>query len=809
MFLRPLVVFLAFMALTAGANALGPAPTMAKPYLVAPLVLDGIDREEAWVYPRENIQTGEREVFVEAESLFNLLDGKFNQERIESLKKAVTAQGTLNLRSLQASGLEAEFDLNSLELRLTIPLRYRESSELVLHKTNSKEKVLRPELHSGYLNLRVSQGYRHETQETDPLNARVDLVENINGFVLESGADFQDRAQYPWRRQDTRIRKDDEQNMIRYTLGDLTLSSQGLQEVPAMAGLSIAREFSIQPYRTLRPLSATEVSIKRTSIISVFINGFLYSEVRVNPGVFNIRDFPLALGKNNVRIKVRDDLGQEEFYEFSMVFENSILTKGLSEFTYSAGMPWETSGADRKYNDQNIFTHVFHRYGLTESLTLGLNFQNFNNLSLAGLESSAATGIGYISGQWAQSKQPGHLGLAQRYQYRSYDHTEEDTSTISFKADYEIRDKDFSAINQSRTFNSTFKNRAGVQISFQPYVNSYLLSVGGGKTENFITPDQEFYNVNVVLNFRASLRMELGYTKDVGPAPEERGHISLNWVERAGIYSANAYYDTLQKTTNLSASRNNPYKYDDYRVAVNAQNSEIGQSVNTYGEYLTQPATFRLEQYSSQQSGIKNNVTTLGLNTGIAWTGSSLNGHHAAITQPISDSFTLFKAENLPNGHSVVINPVNIKGEAEVGSQSVAVRDQTGYYNYTLNVDTTSLPVGYPLDKEFFKVQPTYRSGVFIPLKFKLKIMVKGRLLDAQNKPIGYTAGDILNSKGELVDNTFFTNKQGRFFIEGLEPGTYQIVTDKPDLKPINVEVFANENNSVDLRDVVIGNSGE
>ncbi len=793
------------------AQAAGPFPTMEKPYVVAPITVDNSAREDAWVYPRENVETGEREVFIEAAPLFNLLEGKLTEDRLESLKKLVTPQGTLSLQTLQASGLTAEFDFNTLELSVMIPLRYHQTTDLELNKTNTKEKVLRPEPHSGYLNFRFNQSYQHENSEYLPFTARTDLAENINGYVLESSADYQDRTDFKWRRQDTRIRKDDEERMIRYTLGDLSLSGQGLQQVPSIAGFSAVREFAIQPYKTLRPISATEVSIKRSSIISVYINGFLYTEIRVNPGVFNIRDFPLALGQNNVRIKVRDDLGQEEFYEFSMVFENSILAKGLSEFTYSVGMPWVNAAADRAYDNEHFFTHLYHRYGVTDTFTAGLNFQNFMDQALIGVEGSGVTGIGFLSAELGQSSHPGRTGFAQRYQYRTFNRIKGDLFPVTFKAEYENHNEDFSVVNTEGIFNTSFKNRYDAQVSYQPinYLKSLSLSVNAGRIENFTAANQDYYGTNLVFHFWTTCRLELGYTKTFGQSPEDRGLLSFNWVEPRGLYSANAYYDTLNHTTNLAASRNNTYKYDDYRLSFSGQNNDSGHAANVWGEYLTQPASVRLEQYSSDIGGTKENITTVGVNTGIAWTGSSLNGHHAAFTQPVGDSFTLVRAENLPEGHAVTINPIDSHGEAEVkNNRNAVLRDQTAYYKYNLNVDTTSLPVGYPLDKEYYQVQPTYRSGMYIPLKFKHKIVIKGRLLDAKNNPLSYVAGDILNDKGELVDNSFFTNKQGRFFIEGLEPGSYKIVTDRADLNAISVEVLKNENNSLDLKDVVVPVSG-
>ncbi len=111
------------------------------------------------------------------------------------------------------------------------------------------------------------------------------------------------------------------------------------------------------------------------------MNGFLYSQLRLAPGIFNIRDFPLATGQNNVKVKIRDDLGQEETFDFSVLFENTLLGKGVHEFSYSVGLPWTDSGADRAYDNTGAFSTLFHRFGISDQVTLGLNFQNYSRKS--------------------------------------------------------------------------------------------------------------------------------------------------------------------------------------------------------------------------------------------------------------------------------------------------------------------------------------------------------------------------------------------------------------------------------------------
>jgi outer membrane usher protein len=112
--------------------------------------------------------------------------------------------------------------------------------------------------------------------------------------------------------------------------------------------------------------------------------------------------------------------------------------------------------------------------------------------------------------------------------------------------------------------------------------------------------------------------------------------------------------------------------------------------------------------------------------------------------------------------------------------------------------------MGYLMDKEYYGVMPTYKSGVLIDLQIQRKIMVKGRLKLQNGTALSLVAGDIMNAQGQLVDNTFFTNRSGEFVIEGLAPGEYTIITDRKDLKSLRLIVKDDVNNSVHVGDLVV-----
>ncbi|KYG66896.1 hypothetical protein AZI86_07650 [Bdellovibrio bacteriovorus] len=799
--MRFLIFLFSFLTILS-AHGQSVRPALAKPYFVAPVILDKKAIVEVWIFPRDE----RRQFSIEAKPLLEALKSYVPDSTISLLKQKTSPQGVISLVDLESVGISTHFDESRLDITLAIPIKHRKKSDLDLNYIEiDDQKFLRPSGHSGYLNLRTQQSYRYGEVETEklPLNGHLDFVENIHGYVLESMADFTEGDQYPWRRQDTRLRFDNEDKMIRYTLGDLTLGARGFQQAPNVAGLSVVREFSIQPYKTLRPLSNTEIVIKRSSLLEIYVNGFLYSQLRMAPGIFNIRDFPLATGQNSVKVRIRDDLGQEETYDFSVLFENTLLGKGIQEFSYSVGLPWTESGADRAYNDKASFLSAYHRWGVSDQATVGLNFQNYLSKTMAGGEVSGIVNWGYLSldagfaGQGNKTQ-----GFAQRFRYRSLDRMYGVDLPLLFSLEAENRDEAFQAVSVSDLITNNYVQRYDTQISLR-HNDGWVFGVGAGRIIYVGNAEQDNYRANLIVPLTRQARIEFGYQRSNPALPgqdQDRGLVSFNWLESQGRYSASAYYDSLNRNTNINLNRNAKYRYDDFNVLAAFQNSDSTTSGNLTAEYLAQPFSLRLDHFTSQQNSTTIHNTGLGLNTALVWAGS-----HVSLSQPIADSFVIVSADRLPAGQELLINPLDEKGEAQLGPRrTTVVRDMSGYYKYFINVDSTSLPIGYLLDQEFYPVQPTYRSGIAIDLNLQRRIMVRGRLVDKDHQPVAYLAGDIVNAKGELVDNTFFTNKDGGFLIDGLEPGSYKMMTGQGSWKTLEFEVADHPKNILNLGEITL-----
>jgi len=766
--LKNIVLAFFLTALSSPTFAAGPRPALAKPYLVAPITIDNQNVGEAWVFPRD-----ERKNFaLEAAAILEALRPILAPDIYQRLENRKSVEKTLSLADLDSLGLSSTFSESTLELTIRVPLKSRQQNELSLNYSDvTKTKPLTPTQQSGYLNFRFNQAYSDTKM---PLTGNLQFVENIQGFAFESGADYQEHDTHAWRRTDTRLIKDNEEQMLRYTLGDLNVPSRGFQSSPAMGGFAVTREFSIQPYRTARPVSQHEIQIKRPSLVEVYVNNQLYSQLRLPPGRFDVRDFPLISGQNNVRVKIKDDLGQEESFDFSLLFENTILNQDFHEFSYNFGAPWIDSGSDRAYENEKIFTSVFHRMGLTNYVTGGINFQNYLSQNLTGAELSFISDYGYVSIDGAYSQtQSTQSGGGQKIRYRTLDRMfNRDVRTV-LTAEFEKQDRGFRGVSVIPSAINAMDQRYDLQINHD--FRWLYAGMGAAYEKQYDTEAKRIYRGQVVIPFTPWMRFEVSYNKSYGATEEERTLLSFFWSERQGLSTVSSYYDSQAQTFNVSAIKNSLYDYDDYRLRADLTTAANNtRTLHASGEYLTQPATLRLDQFSTRNDLTDQSITTLGVNTGLAWVGSQW-----ALTQPINDSFALISLNDLPPGQALKVNPYGDGAQAQLGPRKQTIlRNLTAYYIQPINLDATSLPVGSLLKREYFAVKSTYRSGILIDGELSQKIAVRGCFLKEDGAPISYASGEIFNEQNQLVDNTLFTTQDGRFYVEGLEPGTYALILD-------------------------------
>jgi outer membrane usher protein len=141
----------------------------------------------------------------------------------------------------------------------------------------------------------------------------------------------------------------------------------------------------------------------------------------------------------------------------------------------------------------------------------------------------------------------------------------------------------------------------------------------------------------------------------------------------------------------------------------------------------------------------------------------------AGMSRPVPSSFAIFKPEDKLKGQKIALKSIAPYVESQTGLFGEITYSQLLAYQYReIQLDPTYLDEGRSLKKEKFVLFPTYKSAHLITLEDQGMVMLKGTLTKTDGSPWPLQVG-------HLGDKTFFTNRDGVFFIEGVEPGSYVI----------------------------------
>jgi outer membrane usher protein len=278
---------------------------------------------------------------------------------------------------------------------------------------------------------------------------------------------------------------------------------------------------------------------------------------------------------------------------------------------------------------------------------------------------------------------------------------------------------------------------------------------------------------DVSLQLSSSWRVSGNYTYVHDALREHRVFLSLTWTERSGRNYAAASYDYSTKTGRLDVIHNPAQPYDDVRLSAGVARSPTNDEASLHANYLAQRAEVQLDHVSTLSRGAgvpTRHLTTPVFATAVAWAGSSVS-----LSRPITDSFVILPTAGPARGKDIAVNPQGTSAEAYAGGFLPAVLPQvTSYYLDPVSLDATALPVGLSLPEEFFQVKTTYKSGAEITIGGKMTYLASGSLALPGGKPLALASGEVV-AAGQTKGPVFFSNRQGRFVVENLEPGKYKL----------------------------------
>ena len=778
-------------------------------------------------------------VLISKADLLERLKGNLDAKARDKALRLEEQGGFVSIPALRSAGVGVTFDKGLQELQLDVAADQRAQNEISL----ASRPQLRPSTAlaeaagiAGYVNIlaEVDHQWGGTTGSIGPggsdgvTSGRLELESAIRlrDTVLENRAVVDgevDTNLCPTaahcvyghttglKRQSSRLVYDDPEQRIRYEIGDTEPLGAPLQSTIETLGVSIEKNsHKLAPTESAAPSAQTSLRIDRPSDVDVIVNGAVMQKLHLRPGIYSVRDLPLATGANEIELVITDDTGQKRSQKLNLFAGNNQLAAGQSEWGVTAGLPSYLRDNDRVYDTSgNYMGTSFLRYGLTEQVTGEAHAQADNRtvmagggaitqtpwgvLALSGAFSNSISGIGWagdaswdlinvkslfserkgsfrLSGEFRSTDfyRPGEfLSLATGILYPEFNYWLRLASSYTVALDDQV----------TATLSGRYQFANAAEASFSPY------TIKGDRYGADITlsrPLGRLASGSLVLGYSNESFLRDAVAMQNSEKADFRLAVRLNFRpdEQTSVTTS---YDSTDRHSTLSAYRSDGNGVGRWDTSVDVQHMGYSDELTANGSlaYYGNRAEVRLSHNSdvegvgfakisptsSTQRSSLQVVTSVAFADGVVGIGPPVRGGAFALVYP---------HESIA-GHEVTVGENDRPRAIADGWGPAVVTDLPAYAPASLPVDVADLPAGYSLGAGAFDLQPKYRQGYALEVGSAYSVSVYGVLEQANGEPVALSTGFARPAGQGQKSVPVFTNAAGKFGAEGLAPGRWII----------------------------------
>lgn len=683
-------------------------------------------------------------------------------DEIKGLVTSIGGQNYLAIKSIQ--GFDVGFEEKTLTLKIAAsPVLFKKT--IIDLSSQRRKNVLRPENNSAFVNYRL--GYSNMDSSLETYNFSTEIGARLsNNLLLSNFSHTRTETGTSSVRLMSSLTRDWRDDLTRLTIGDFFSFSGDLGSTMNLGGLSLSKRYAIDPYFIQRPTADLAGVVSTASEADIYLDGVHLRNVKLNPGGFELQNLNYYGGARDVRVVIKDTFGREQVINQDYYFTNAILGQGLHEYSYNIGVARQNFGFEsNRYN--HIGTSAFHRYGISDDLTLGFRAESlasvFNagpqvfwrpgggGVFNAGLSSSHAPGLGSgTASQLGYSYQQGNFNSRVLWRHFQQDYlTATDTSVVaqpktnlSAGLSYGTRTIGFFGIdhtvnvqhngNERRSTSLTYNKSLFNQLSlFATLAHVVMQTSSSDNTDNNL-----FVGLSYFFKNNTSLR--------------------LSHQENADTYT-----DTAQFTKNTPVGEGWGFRVRDDNIRSATQQTNL---LDSYLQINAQPAIISA---SYQAAGGKESYQA-SVAGALAYVDGSVG-----VSRPIYDSFGLVKTGGL-KGVQVLHNNQPIGNTNEDGE--LFIPNLGSYLDNQISINDTDIPIDYSLRSREVYVSPGWRSGAAIKFDIRRIQAVAGKLSikygDAK-APLVYSEVALFADAESKQTLVLLTGKNGEFYIEDIKPGLY------------------------------------
>ncbi len=636
--------------------------------------------------------------------------------------------------------IKAHYDQDNLALELTVEPALLAATTIDL--ASVPEKIEYVHNTTGFINYALTSEDLREPSLLSEQGLSFGKAFFDDTFSVDPRGQFQ--------RINTNLSIDNRDNLTRLTLGDAIANAGVLGGASQIAGISYAKNFSINPYFTPFPGQRFAGVVNTPSTADVYVNGLLVRTVDLPPGPFNLQNLPALSGAGSTRVVVRNAFGLTQELGAPYYLDTHVLQRGLSDFSYTAGFEREL-GASSFGSYDGLAGVARHRYGFTDTLTAGGFVAADKNKVAGGPEITVTLPVGTLALSGAGSTQQGTPGSSASVQYAyqsvrfsvggAYTYMSPHYATVGLDRD------DDRAIHQFSAFAGTHVGAIDLSLN----ANEQTFRDTGTNRQINLTSSTRLAD-------RFNLALTLSHGKTVG-APADNGvFLSLTMaIGRDTTTTASANYDRDGATGAVQVQKSRPVGEG---WAYLAQASAGQRAVDIADvQYQGHYGLYEVDTMHNQGQ----TTTTLSAAGAVTFIGGD-----AYFTRPIQDAYGLIRVPDLAGVTGYLSHQDVGKTDAD---GNLLVPSLLSYYGNQIGIEPQDIPLDYSVAETDRTIAPFYRGGAVVAFPVKKLQAFQGTVtLDIQGKAIVPAYGDLsVTVAGEIQKSPL--GEHGEFYFESLPAG--------------------------------------
>ncbi|HLG55780.1 MAG TPA: fimbria/pilus outer membrane usher protein [Vicinamibacterales bacterium] len=556
----------------------------------------------------------------------------------------------------------------------------------------------------------------------------------------------------------TSVTVDQRRQLRRWTLGDTLGYSGPLGGNAWIGGISVAKEFAIDPYYVRYPTLSLSTPIAVPSVMEVYVNGQIVSQERVAPGRLDVRNLPLTMGRNDARVVVRDAFGTTRELTSNYYLTTTALARGVQDYEYNLGFRRMEVG-EKSWDYRTPVMMARHRVGITDSFTAGGRVEMHpGRLFSAGPSVNIGLPFGEIEAAASVSRRGQEWGKAGLTSFTYTGHP------ISAGGSMMLASRRYATLTQN-------------PLNEDPKAQASLFASAGLGGPVSVTLQHSLTKLHQgISRERSGLLTSLHLSRNVEliasvtRARDEQGtrrEIYAGLTVLFGRSSASVSHTRDSRGQHVAFEAQQPLPVGTgYGYQMRAQTGATDM-LNGVARYQGAHGRYELRQETIGNDS----TTTLSTMGSLVAIGGGLFG-----TRPVQESFALVRVPGVEGVRAFA-------SHQEIGKTGrrgdLLVPDLQAYYGNILNIADGDIPLEYAVPDSGLTLAPPYRGGAVALFDVQRVQRVLGRIVvgsRAEERPQPYGELTVTGANGRTFGSP--VGSDGAFYFENLPTGSYSGVVE-------------------------------